>query len=64
MPKFLIVYNIGYGEMADVIEAKDQAAADKEAYEAFRDAYESSGDYFAEPLTKDNAYNHGLEFEE
>lgn len=63
MPKFLIVYDIGYGEMPDVVEAKDQEAASEMAYEAWRMAAEESANYWSEPFTEENARNYDLEDE-
>ena len=57
MPKFIITWDVGYGEMADVIDAKDQDDADSAAYEAAREEFESQARYIAEPYTKERAIN-------
>lgn len=63
MPKYLVIYNHGYGEESDVVEADSQEEADKMAYETWKEAVENSADYRAELLTKDNAENYGHEDE-
>lgn len=63
MPKFVIIWNAGYGENWDCVEAADQEEAQKAAYEAWRDDAENNADYRAEPLTKESAENYGLEHE-
>lgn len=55
MPKFIITWNIGYGDSAQTIEAKDQEAADKAAYEAAREEFENNASYGAEPYTTERA---------
>ena len=63
MPKYLIIYNLGYGEETEVIDAENQEGADKAAYETWREAAENNADYKAEPLTQENAENYGYEDE-
>ncbi len=61
MPKFLIVYDAGFGEEADVIEAEDQRQADDAAYEMWRDIVESNASYRAEPVTAENLQEYDLD---
>lgn len=63
MAKYLTVYDAGYGENAEIIDADSQEAAEYEAYMQWKDAAESAAEYRAEPLTRDNAEEYGLEFE-
>ncbi len=64
MKKFIIIWNIGYGDnaevIAEVIEAEDQTAADNAAYEVWREDAESHAEYQAHPYTADLASAHGL----
>jgi len=59
MPKYIIVYNYGYGETADIVEADSQEEANDLAYDEWRDAAESNGEYWAKPYTKELAENYG-----
>ena len=64
MPKYLIKWNAGYGEMTDVAECASQEEADNIAYESWREAAESNADYAAEVLTQELAEDHGIEWDE
>ena len=64
MPKFIIKWDIGYGENAEAIEADDIEKARNAAYEAAREEFENSAAYSAEPWTKDEAENLNLDTEE
>ncbi|MEO1658138.1 MAG: hypothetical protein AAFR65_10470 [Pseudomonadota bacterium] len=55
MPKFIISWDAGYGERADIVEAKDQDDADMAAYQAWREDAESEASYGAEPYTDELA---------
>jgi hypothetical protein len=54
-PKWIITWNIGYGECASIVEADDEEQAGKQAYEAAREDFENSADYGAEPYSKERA---------
>ena len=43
MPKFIIIWNTGYGDDAEVVEAEGQEEADKEAYERWREVARGCG---------------------
>lgn len=61
MPKFLIRWNIGHGsDDYDIIDAKDQNAADVEAYQRWLDAADQ--DYGSEPYTDELFDERELEF--
>lgn len=64
MPKYLIVYDAGYGEMADVIEADNQEEATECAYSEWQQAAESQAEYRAELATPENLENYGIDPEE
>ena len=51
MGKYLIKWNVGYGENYDEIEADNQKEAEEAAYQSWRDEAESNADYSAEPMT-------------
>ena len=61
MPKFIAFYDIGYGQMEEVVEAKDQEDADMRAYQLWSDAVQSNANYWAEPLTPENAAEYDFE---
>lgn len=63
MKKYLIKWNVGYGDNHDVVEAISQAAAENEAYEMWRDEAESNAEYSAQELTRELAENYGFEDE-
>lgn len=61
MSKWIIIWDAGYGEEAEIIEAKNEVEADKAAYEAWLNEVENNADYRAEPYTKVLAENYGLD---
>ena len=61
MPKYIIKWNAGYGEDADVVVADTQGEADDMAYRRWREIAEENADFSAEPWTQDEADNYGLE---
>ena len=63
MAKYLIVYDYGYGEMSEVVECDSIEEAEASAYEAWREGAENNSNFFAEPLTRENAENYGHEEE-
>ncbi len=60
MPRYIIIWDAGYGEMADDIEAKNHEEAVKCAYEAWQESAESQAEYRAEEYTEDLAEDYGL----
>lgn len=60
MPKFLITWNVGYGESVEVAVAPSKERADEVAYEAWKEEAENQSDYSAEPLTQELAELHGF----
>lgn len=63
MNKYLLVYDAGYGEMADVGEFQDHDSAVEEAYNMWKEAAESNAEYRAELLTPELAEEHGVDYE-
>ena len=61
MQKYIIIWNAGYGEEADVIEATTQDEARKIAERRWREDAESNADYRAKDYSKDLAEDYGLE---
>ena len=61
MPKFIIIWDSGYGSTAEIIEAKDEEEAQAVAYEAWREEVESNADYAAHPYTAEMAKDYDLE---
>lgn len=55
MPKYIATWDIGYGEQASVIEAKDDEDARKQTYELAREDFENSVSYKAQPWTRELA---------
>lgn len=64
MPKFIIKWDIGYGENAEVIEASNEADAEMAAYERAKEDFESQASYSAEPYTKEEAVALSIEDED
>ena len=63
MDKYLITWDAGYGESADVYEADSLEDAEQAAHDSWQQEAESSAVYGAELLTKDNAEDYGFEGE-
>ena len=61
MGKFIITYNAGHRESAEVVEADTLNEALNMAYEAWRDEAESNADYNAVEYSDNIAEDHGLE---
>lgn len=61
MEKYIIIWDIGYGDNAEIIEAENQDEANKSAYESWREDIENNADYRAEPYNKELSENYGLE---
>lgn len=66
MAKYLVIYDIGYGEQTEVVELENPSGSDLEdaAYEVWKEHAENNANYRAELLTKELADNYGEEFEE
>jgi hypothetical protein len=63
--KWIIIWNNGMGENADVIEADTEQAARLAAYEVARQDWEDSvADYSAKPYTAENAQEYDIDFKE
>ena len=61
MAKFIIVWDAGYGDTADIVEANSQDEADMIAYESWKEEAETNAVYSAAPYSEELAYDHGLE---
>lgn len=61
--KYLISWNVGYGDAYEVVDVESEDEAGEAAYEAWKEDAESNADYSAEPLTKELAEEHGFEDE-
>jgi hypothetical protein len=61
MSKFLIVYDVGCGEIAEVVAADSENQAQKIAFDKWKEAAESEAEYRAEPITFEALENYGLD---
>lgn len=61
--KYLIIWNSGWGEGEEVIEAEGLKEATDAAYEAAKQEFEDNASYEAKEFTKEVAEEHGLEDE-
>ena len=64
MPKFIIRWNVGYGENAEIVDVSTAAKADVAAYETAYEEFANNADYSSEPYTKERAIELSLEDEE
>ena len=64
MAKYVIRWDAGYGMNEEVMEAAHIDDAESLAYLSWKDDVESQAEYSAEPLTKDLAEEHGIDWEE
>jgi len=64
MTKYIVMYNIGYGEEAEVIELNNPTETELEdaAYEVWKENAENNAKYSIALLTKDLADNYGEEW--
>ena len=60
MSKYIIKWNVGYGEEVEVVEAPDEEAATHIAYERWREDAENNADYGAELYTEELAEDYGF----
>lgn len=61
MKKYIISWNVGYGDSYEVVEAENMEEANKMAYEAWRDEAETNADYKAEEYTQELADDYSIE---
>jgi hypothetical protein len=59
--KYIVTYDAGYGPEHEIIEAKDDEAANEAAYECWREAAENNAQFGAEEYTEERAKDLGLE---
>ena len=59
--KYIITYNAGWGETAEIIEANTLEKACMAAYEAAREEFENNADYGAEPYSTERAEELGID---
>ena len=55
MKKFIVRYNVGYGDMYEEVEAKNAEDANDLAYDMWREAAESEASYDVRPWTQEDA---------
>lgn len=60
MPQFIIMYDYGYGENHELVEAEDKDAAIALAYESWRESAESNANYSATLATPELIEEHSL----
>lgn len=60
MSKYIIRWNVGYGDSYDEVEAENLDGAVSLAFESWREEAESNADYDAEPWDAHKAYDYGL----
>lgn len=63
MAKYIIIWDAGYGKSSEVSECKNDEAAQKEAYERWREEAENQSDYEAVLLTPESAEEHDMQHE-
>lgn len=63
MPKYLMMFDCGYGQERSVEEHPDQEQADKAAYQLWREHAENNADYSAEELTPELAEEYDFQEE-
>ena len=61
MKKWIITWDIGYGECAEIVEAETVDQATMMAYDKAREEFEHSAEYGAEPYSKELAEAHDIE---
>lgn len=61
MAKYIISWNVGFGEINDVIECANFEEAQRFAFEAWREESESQADYGVEEYTEEKAEELGLD---
>lgn len=61
MKKWIITWNVGYGDSHLIIEADTKEAADQQAFECAREEFENSATYGAEEYSEELAEELGVE---
>lgn len=61
MTKYLISYDIGFGDMVDVDDFDTQAEADEAARDVWKQASEDNANYHAVPLSVEHVIDYGLD---
>ena len=61
MPKFIAIWNAGYGESSEVVEAASREEAIEIAYECCMDDVNSNISYRVVEYTKENLLEYNLE---
>jgi len=61
MAKFIVSWNVGYGDISEVVECENFEKAQRYAYEAWREESESQADYGVEEYTEEKAEELGLD---
>lgn len=64
MPKFIIRWNVGYGDNLEVVDANSETEARNLAYQSWREESENSADYGTLPYTQDNCEDYDLDWED
>ena len=64
MKKYIIRWNIGYGDEHSIIDACDANDANLQAREEWKENIESNADYEANEYTREDAIDLGLEEED
>ena len=64
MEKYVIIWNAGYGDSAEIIECASKDDALEEAYQMWKEEAEGQAEYSAVPFSKEIAEEHGLDREE
>ena len=59
--KFIIIWDAGYGESAEVIEVGTLEEAEMMAYQNAKEDFESNSDHRAVPYTEEMAEEYGVE---
>ncbi|MFN3169264.1 MAG: hypothetical protein ACE37E_01065 [Hyphomicrobiales bacterium] len=62
--KYMIVWDCGYGDSADIIEAESHKEATEVAYAAWKEDAENNATYTAAELTSDLCENYGFDPEQ
>lgn len=62
--KYIIYWDAGYGQVADVVEADSKEEASKMSYEAWREDAENNAYYNAVEYNEGNCDEYGIYFEE
>ena len=61
MKEYVIVWDAGYGQSVEVVQAENLKEAEEQAYECWREEAESQSTIFAQELTEEVAEQYGLD---